>query len=153
MLQTPRRFCDTVAAGNFTQNRDIMRQHRFGARSEHRQQEGQRVNDSATLADTFRKLKSLTVDLEYTDAAGLTKGNRIKYTVNIENAKSVFRFNCLNNECIRGDFDLSEELAKAVAAKRTRVKGELVCHGWRSKTTISKVRCGKILRYSLSLGY
>ena len=74
-------------------------------------------------------------------------------TVNLANAKSVFRFNCPNGECIRGDFDLTDELAKAVTGKRTTVSGEKSCEGWRSKTTIDTVHCGNILRYKLSLAY
>lgn len=130
-----------------------MQRHRFGARAEHRRQEGQRVQESATLADTFGKLKALTVDLEHRDPEGLTKSSHVKYTVNLANAKSVFRFNCPNHECVRGDFDLSDVLAKAVAARRKRVSGELICQGWRSKTTIGTVRCHNILRYKLTLGY
>src|ERR1043166_26337 len=96
-----------------------MYQQRLGARAEYRQQEGQRVKDSATLADTFQKLKSLTVEFAYYDPEGVTKSSQIKYTVNLRNAKSVFRFNCPNTECVQGDFDLTDELADAVAAHRT----------------------------------
>jgi hypothetical protein len=130
-----------------------MHQQRFGARSEYRQQEGQRVKDSATLADTFRKLKTLTVEIEHRDADGGNKGSRVKYTVNIQNAKSVFRFDCPNSECIRGDFDLSAEVAKAVRERRKTVSGEMACQGWRSKVTINSVRCLNVLRYKLTLGY
>jgi Cdc6-like AAA superfamily ATPase len=130
-----------------------MYRQRTGARFEHREQESQRVKDSPSLADRFRKLKSLTVDLSYYDPEGVTKTSQVKYTVNLANAKSVFRFNCPNTECIRGDFDLTEELAGAVAKKRTTVTGEMVCEGWRSKTTIDTVRCANILRYKLTLAY
>ena len=105
------------------------------------------------LADRFQKLKSLTVGLEYFDGEGLTKNSRIKYEVNLAHAKSVFRFNCPNSECIRGDFDLSAELAEAVAHRRTSVSGEIACQGWQSKTTINTVHCRNVLRYTISLGY
>jgi hypothetical protein len=130
-----------------------MYRQKLGARSEYRQEEGQRVKDSATLADTFRKLKSLTVELAYSDPEGTVQSKKVKYEVNLANAKSVFRFSCPNDECIRGDFDLSHELAKAVADHRKVATGEKVCQGWRSKTTIDTVRCHNILRYTLSLGY
>ena len=130
-----------------------MHQLRFGARSEYRLQEGQRVKDAATLASTFAKLKSLTVQLEHRDAQGGNKGSEVKYTVNIQNAKSVIRFDCPNTECVRGDFDLSDELAKAVREKRKTVSGEKVCQGWRSKVTIDSVPCHNVLRYKLTLGY
>jgi hypothetical protein len=131
----------------------IMYRQRTGARFEHREQESQRVKDSPSLADRFRKLKSLTVDLSFYDPEGVSKTSQVKYTVNITNAKSVFRFNCPNTECIRGDFDLTDQLATAVAKRKTMVTGEMVCQGWRSKTTVDTVRCANILRYKLTLGY
>jgi hypothetical protein len=54
---------------------------------------------------------------------------------------------------VQGDFDLSANLANAVADGHTSVSGEVVCQGWRSKTTIDKVYCGHILRYKLTAGY
>jgi len=131
----------------------MMHHQRTGARAVYRQQEGQRIQESITLADKFQKLKSLTVTLTYFGPGGISKSSEIKYTVNLSNAKSVFRFNCQNNECIRGDFDLSEELAKAVAARRKLLTGELCCRGWRDKTTIDTLPCNNILRYKLNLAY
>ncbi len=123
---------------------------KLGARAEYRQQEGQRVKESASLADRFRRLKSLTVNLTYYNPDGVTKSSEIKYEVNLANAKSVFRFSCPNNECVQGDFDLSEELANAVDAHRTTVTGEIVCQGWLSRAAIDKTHCHNILRYKLS---
>jgi len=130
-----------------------MYQQRLGARAEYREQESQRVKESATLARRFGQLKSMTVDLTYYDPARASKGSELKYQVNLDGAKSVFRFNCPNAECVRGDFDLSKELAEAVAARRTSVSGEKTCEGWRSKTTIQTVRCHNVLRYKLTLKY
>lgn len=130
-----------------------MYQQRLGARAEYRQEESQRVKDSPSLATKFRKLKSLTVVLKYYNPEGLTKTSEIKYEVNIENAKSVFRFSCPNDECVRGDFDLTKELTDAVAAHRRTVSGKMICEGWRSKTTIDTVHCNNILQYQFSLGY
>ena len=126
---------------------------REGLRFEYREQEGQRVKDSASLSDTFPQLKSLAVDIGFYNAAGVTKNTQIKYTPNLEKAKSVFRIDCPNNGCIGGDFDLSEQLVKAVAARRTTVTAEMSCQGWQSKTTVDTVHCHNILRYTLSLGY
>ena len=117
-----------------------MRHQKLGARAEYRQAEEQRTRDSA-------------VDLAFYNPEGVTRNSQIKYTVNLANAKSVFRFSCQNSECIGGDFDLSEELAKAVAARRKTASGEMCCQGWRNKTTIDTVRCHNILRYKLSFGY
>ena len=149
LLQTAARIFGTLQVEESNQ----MYRQRTGARFEHREQTGQRVKDSPSLAERFRKLKSLTLDLSFYDPEGASKLSQIKYSVNIANAKSVFLFHCPNTECIRGDFDLTDELANAVAKRRSTVAGEMICQGWRSKTTVNTVRCGNILRYKLTLGY
>jgi hypothetical protein len=126
---------------------------RVGPRFEYREQESQRVKDSPSLSDRFPQLKSLRVDLDYYNSKGVTKNSQIKYSPNLAKAKSVFRVDCPNAGCIRGDFDLTEELAKAVAEHRTTVTAEMCCQGWQSKTTIDTVPCHNILRYTLSLAY
>jgi hypothetical protein len=130
-----------------------MRHHKLGARPEYRQQEGQRILDSPSLSAKFPKLKSLKVTLEYFPADGVTRSSQIKYAVNLDHAKSVFRFDCLNKECIRGDFDLSDVLTEAVAARETTVTGEMRCKGWRNKESIKVTYCRNILRYKFLLGY
>jgi|KBSSwiStaDraftv2_1062776.scaffolds.fasta_scaffold230775_2 hypothetical protein len=122
-------------------------------RKEYRQLESQRVADSATLADTFRNLKSLTLDLTHFSPGSPTKNSEIKYTVNLANAKARFRFSCRNEQCVAGDFDLSTALARAVAEHQTTVTGEVICQGWRSNTVIDQVRCHQILRYKLTAEY
>jgi hypothetical protein len=131
----------------------IMYQKRIGLRAEYRDQEGERVKASPSLADKFRKLKSLAVNLGYNNYEGLAPSSQLNYVVNLNNAKSVFRFPCPNDECIRGDFDLTKELANAVAKKRAIVSGELSCQGWQNKTTIDTVHCQNVLHYELKLAY
>ena len=131
----------------------MMNQRRISPRAEYRQQESQRINDSVSLAERFRELKSLTVDLAHLDSQRHAKTGEMKYTVNLAHAKSLFRFDCPNAECVGGNFDLSAELASAVAARHTTAAGEVICQGWRSKTTMEKVRCHNILRYKLTVGY
>jgi hypothetical protein len=130
-----------------------MQQHKISPRAEYRQQEHLRINASPSLAEKFSKLKSLTVDLTYYDAGGVYKTGQIKYTVNLANAKSVFSFICPNNECVGGDFDLSQQLADAVSARLGTATGEACCQGWQSKTTIDSVHCHNVLRYKFSLEY
>jgi len=130
-----------------------MKTQRHSPRAEYRLQENQRVNDSANLAEKFHDLKSLTVDLAHFAPDRLARTSEIKYTVNLAHAKAVFRFNCTNDECVGGDFDLSAALADAVAAHRTTASGEVICQGWRSKASIDRMPCNHILRYRLSLGY
>jgi hypothetical protein len=130
-----------------------MRSQHTTPRGEYTLQENLRVLGSPSLAEKFRKLQTLTVDLSYFDSEGVTRSSQIKYTVNLTHAKSVFRFPCHNHECVRGDFDLSEVLAEAVSEHRTSVSSEMVCQGWRNRATIDTVPCRNILRYKLTLGY
>lgn len=124
-----------------------------GPRAEYREQQSQRVKASPSLAEKYQKLKSLTVNFGYYAPQNGARQRQLTYDVNLGHAKSVFRIECTNDECIRGDFDLTEELAKAVAKKRTRVEGELCCDGWQSKARINQVKCQHILRYNLKLAY
>jgi hypothetical protein len=128
-------------------------QQRLGARAEYRQEEAQRVKGSITLAEKFQKLKAMTIDSTHLSADSGSKSGRINFSVNLQNAKSIFRLRCPNTECIRGDFDLTEVLTSAVGAHRKNVAGEIVCRGWRSRTTIDTVPCGNILSYKITLAY
>ena len=130
-----------------------MRFQKFSPRADYRRQEYQRIQESVSLSEKFGDLKSLTVEIAYFSAEGMTQNSELKCTFNPDNAKSVIRFDCRNQECVGGDFDLSEALAQAVAQHRTTATGEMCCQGWLSKTTIDRVHCRNILRYKLSLGY
>ena len=124
-----------------------------GARALFLDEEAQRVNDSPTLAVKFPQLKSLAADLRFTQTDTIASAHHIKYTLNLDVSKAAFRFSCPNNECVRGDFDLSDELTEAIAEHRTRVTGDMPCPGWLSKTTIDTVHCRHTLHYRLSLAY
>ena len=128
-------------------------QQKTSPRALYRQQETLRVQESASLATKFRKLKSLTVDLAFYDPEGEAKSSEIKYTVNLDHAKSVFCFACHNHECVAGDFDLSHILAEAVSNRKGSIQGEIRCAGWRNKHTIETENCGNLLRYKLTLRY
>jgi hypothetical protein len=128
-------------------------QQKHSPRAAYRHEQGQRVLESASLAATFPQLKSLTVDLGLYDPQGLSRSSEIKYSVNLDHAKSVFRFACQNHDCVAGDFDLSRALAEAVAARQELVVGELHCDGWRNRTTIGSHKCRNLLRYKLMIRY
>lgn len=130
-----------------------MHQKKFRPREDYRQRERQRACESVSLSEKFRELKSLNIEFGYFSPEGLSQNRRIKYAVNVNHAKSVFRLDCVNNECVCGDFDLSEALAKAVATRQASVTGEMCCQGWLSKTTIDQTRCRNLLRYDLILEY
>jgi hypothetical protein len=130
-----------------------MYEQKTNPRVEYRLQENQRVKDSVSLAEKFGRLKSLTVDLAYYGPEAVSKTSEIKYTANLAHAKSLFRFDCPNEDCVGGDFDLSQQLAKAVAGQETTLAGEVICQGWQSKATIDRMHCHHILRFRLSLEY
>ncbi len=122
-------------------------------RIEYLKQESLRVESSPMLVKKYPAVKSMTVDLGYHDLERPARNGQIKYTVNLDNARAVFRIGCQNPECVRGDFDLTEVVAEAVRGRRTSVSNELSCRGWRSESAIDSVPCGRILRYKLTLGY
>lgn len=105
------------------------------------------------MAKRFKQLKALTVNLHHQTPEGNASGSPITYVVNLDNARSIFRMECRNDECIQGDFDLTNQLAKAVAQHATSVTGEVCCPGWQSKARINEVKCRNILRYKLKLAY
>ena len=126
---------------------------KISPRREHLQQQHERALASPSLAERFPNLKALSLQLGHYDSGGVLRNSQVKYTANVLNAKSFFRIGCHNPECVRGDFDLSQALAEAVDARHTTASGELRCQGWQSKTTVDAIPCGKILRYTLTLGY
>lgn len=130
-----------------------MRHEKFTPREDYRLRQWQRTDESVTLSEKFRELKSLTVEFGYFGSDGLSRNRHIKYTVNPVRAKSVFRLDCANDECVFGDFDLSEALARMVAERQATANGELRCQGWLNQTTIDRIPCHQILRYKLSLEY
>ena len=122
-------------------------------RAAYRLEQGQRVLESSSLSATFPKLKSLVVDLALFDPQGLSRSSEVKYSVNLEHAKTVFFFACHNHECVGGDFDLSRVLAEAVTARKEQVVGEMHCEGWRNRAVIGTNKCRNLLRYKLVMRY
>jgi hypothetical protein len=132
---------------------NMMPPRKTNPRAEYRLREIQRVNESASLAEKFPKLKSLKVDLSYFEPDGLTKTGELRYKVNVTHAKSVFSFVCQSGECLAGDFDISDAIAAAVGKRRKTVEGEVRCQGSRVRPKEEKRPCRNLLRYKLTLGY
>ena len=130
-----------------------MMSRRTNPKAEYRLQQLQRANDSVSFAQKFPKLKTLTVDLAFFEADGLTKNGELRYKVNVGFAKSLFSFVCSSGECFGGDFDLSAAVAEAVKARRKTAEGQIRCHGSRAKPKGQTGPCRNILRYKLTLGY
>ena len=87
------------------------------------------------------------------DPNGVTKHQEMKCKLNLEHSKSILCFPCSNGECVGGDFDLSNMLAKAVAARRKVTLGESRCQGARKRPDCEAVPCRSLLRYKLTLAY
>ncbi|HEY6166505.1 MAG TPA: hypothetical protein VI454_00605 [Verrucomicrobiae bacterium] len=126
---------------------------RISPRAIYREAQRTLVSASPSLAARFPHLKSLTVDLTYQGTEEGRNDRTMRCTFNLEQARSLFRFDCDNVECVGGDFDLSEQLANAIAARRTDVTGEARCEGWYSKAQIEQRRCHHRLRYQFKLKY
>jgi hypothetical protein len=122
-------------------------------RAEHRQAQRQRVDEAVRLAEKYPQLKSLKVALEFVNREGMTKTTEMKYSANLEHAKSVLVFVCPISECCGGDFDLTAKLAEAVAKRRTKVTGEMHCLGSHKKASGQAEPCRSLLRYTLNLVY
>lgn len=122
-------------------------------RQEYRLKQRERIEASPLMTTEFPQLKTLKVNLEYFDATGVTKNGEMKCKLNVEHAKSALWFACPGVECMGGDFDLSEALARAVAAREKVVEGELRCGGTRKRGDREKVPCRTLLRYKLNLKY
>jgi hypothetical protein len=122
-------------------------------RQEYRLKQRERIEASPLMTEKFPRLKALRVTLEFLDATGTTKQGEMKCKLNMVHAKSALWFACPGLECFRGDFDLSEALAKAVAERRKVATGELRCQGTRKRGDQEPVACGTVLRYKLNLNY
>ena len=141
------------SANHMTPNFSIRYPAKIGARGKYLQEERERMKLAASLAETFPDLKTLSALLSYFGPFGRTAQSEVKCTFNLVHAKALFRFDCPNNECVGGNFDLSAALSRAVAERRSTVNGELRCQGWQSKATIDRVCCDHVLRYKLTLGF
>ena len=131
----------------------MMQARKTNPRAEHRLRRSARVEASPSLAEVFPKLKALTVNVEFFDPSGNTRAGGMKYKPNLEKAKSAMCFDCPSGECVGGDYEVSQELRRAIAAKKTVVSGELKCQGMRHKPKQEPIKCQNLLRYELRLSY
>ena len=122
-------------------------------RAEHRQAQRLRVDEAVRLTEKYPQLKTLKVALEFVDREGMTKTTEMKYSANLEHAKSVVVFVCPISECCGGDFDLTAKLAEAVSKRRTKVAGVMPCLGSYKKASGQVAPCRSMLRYTLNLEY
>lgn len=126
---------------------------KISPRAAYRLKQRAQIEGSRLMTEKYPRLKALKVTLEYFDAKGTTKNGEMKCKLNVEQASSTLWFMCRGGECVGGDYDLSEALAKAVAGRRKVATGELRCQGSRERGDREQVACQRLLRYKLILGY
>lgn len=126
---------------------------RRSPKQEYRLKRRERVEASPLMAADFPSLKTLNVMLEFFDAAGSARQGEMKCKLNVKHAKSALWYACRDGECVCGDFDLSEALAKAATGRRKVATGELRCQGTRKRGNREPEACGRVLRYKLILNY
>ena len=127
---------------------------KLNPRVEYRRRRAEQTNESATLSQAFPVLKTLQVNAEYFDSTGATRTGGMKYKFNLTHGRSLFFFNCVHDNCIGGDYDLTNQLAEAICGKRKIVEGETRCAGTRHNNERKQILpCQGILRYKLTLGY
>jgi hypothetical protein len=131
----------------------MMNARKSNPRVEYRLLQNQRAKDSASLAQKYPRLGELSVNLAYFDADGSSRHSEMKYRVNVKHAKSMFCFVCPSSECVGGDFDLSDELSKAVTGRLKLAAGEMRCGGWHKTPKTDRMPCHIVLRYKLNLDY
>ena len=126
---------------------------KINPRAAYRLKQREQIEASPSMAKKFPRLKGLRVTLEFFDATGNTKQGQMKCKLYVEHARSAVWFACRGGECVGGDFDLSEAVAKAVAERRRVVTSELRCQGTRKRADREVVPCQTLLRYKLNLNY
>ena len=123
-------------------------------RVEYRLRRAEQINESATLSQAYPGLKTLQVNAEFFDSTGAIRTGGMKYKFNLDHGKSLFCFNCVHDNCVGGDYDLTNELTKAISGKLKMVEGETRCAGTRHNQARKQISpCQGILRYKLTLGY
>jgi len=120
---------------------------------EYRAKARQQVQAAPTLAARFPTLTALAMELTFHNATTPVFDRELKQIVNLANAKSVLHIQCSNPDCFRGDFNLMDELAKAVADRQRSINGNRPCRGWSTTGMTNQKRCQTVLRYKLTLKY
>jgi hypothetical protein len=113
----------------------------------------ERAEKSPSLAITYPRLKTLTVDLLYFDREIVSWGHGLRYRANLETAKSMLHFICPSGLCHGGGFNVSEVLRAAVREHRKTVDGQVHCHGSRDQATGKTDRCESVLHFKMNLTF
>lgn len=130
-----------------------MRPMKSSPRTEYKESQFRRARQSATLAEKFPELAALKVDFAYLNPNGSSRNREVRFSVNLVRASSVFRIECLNPDCVGGDYDLSDVIVRAVSDRQASVAGELQCEGWQDRFVIDQTRCHQRIAFKLALEF
>jgi hypothetical protein len=122
-------------------------------RKEDRQRAFDRVEKSASVAVTYPRLKTLTVNLVYFARGIVSWGHGVRYRANLETEKSMLRFCCPNSLCSGGGFDLSEDLSTAAAGRRKSIVRAVQCPGVCDLENGKTAPCESKLHFKITLTY
>jgi hypothetical protein len=111
----------------------------------------ERIEQSASLAMTYPRVKALKMNLLYFDCEIVSWGQSILYRANLETAKSILHFNCPSSLCQGGGFDLSDDLWAAVTGRRKSIVGVRHCHGSRDEKAGKTLSCKSVLHFKMTL--
>ena len=73
--------------------------------------------------------------------------------IDIHNSSSMVRISCMNNDCTKGYFDLSNRIQNMIHSSERFCEGELVCDGYQDAERININQCFCKLFYKIQIEY
>jgi len=119
----------------------------------HQREQRRRAYTLAPLVrDEFPRLQHVTMDLKFTDPAGIGRHSRQTNTL-AAGAHAYFLVSCPFSTCFDGGFDLRGPIANLVSHQGEMVTGRLVCQGVHDRGRTGERRCMLELQYTITACY
>jgi hypothetical protein len=126
---------------------------KFRLRKEARQRAFEQGEKSPSIAVAYPRLKALTVNLVYYSREIVSWGHGVIYRANLETTKPTLHFHCPSSLCSGGGFDLSQDLATAVAGHRKSIVRAVKCLGLCELENGKTTPCQSKLHFKMILTY
>ncbi len=137
-----------------TNNYSVRRVPKSELRRVRRQKAFERTEKSASVAVTYPRLRTLTVNLVYFAREIVSWGHGVRYRANLETAKSMLHFSCPSSLCSGGGFDLSNDLSTAaVAGRRKSTVRAVQCLGFCDLENGKTAPCESKLHFKMNLTF